>query len=105
VTLVPLQIWHLSEQLVELDDCFVSLSVDIKTKVNFTSIYSYYKTICQFVSFDIQTFVHLELGKSDVVSINQTIFKDYAHSCIDNYYQSKAGLPSLLSQHSIFHTT
>jgi hypothetical protein len=102
---VPLQIWHLSEQLVELDDCFVSLSVDIKTKVNFTSIYSYHKTICQFVSLGIQTFILFELGKSDVVSINQTIFKEYAHSSINNYYQSKAGLPSPLGQHSILHTT
>jgi hypothetical protein len=100
-----LQIWHLSEQSVELDDCFVSFSVDIKIKINFTSIYSYYKTICQFVSFDIQTSVHLELGKSDLASISQTIFEDYAHSCIDNYSQSKAGLPSLLNQHSILHTT
>jgi hypothetical protein len=61
----------LSEQSVELDDCFVSFSVDIKIKINFTSIYSYYKTIGQFVNFDIQRFVQLELEKSDAVSISQ----------------------------------
>jgi len=34
---------------------------------------------------DIHSFIHLELGKKlHVVSINIAIFKEYAHSSIDN---------------------